>query len=148
MIGKVIEFASVSNMFNHLSVASETVVLEGMVKEVAPDSLEFRFSPSGCDQWVNIPGDSVSHFVPLGKVPCGDHHHHSVALHLKRPESGTGAVLADLFNTQMPALRNLSFASIAAHVDNCPPPDGSCPQGYYWDAGSNTCRCRGRSQAR
>ncbi len=72
------------------------IAVVGMVKE-SELADHIAFSPSrSCEQWINIPENSVQGWEHLGKQTCKDHSHDVVRLRLKRPETTEGAVLEQL----------------------------------------------------
>jgi len=142
MVDKAVAFASADEMFAHLARVPDTLAIEGVVAPIAPGETDFHFSHGGCSGWTRVPADIVESFQPLGKVACGDHLHDAVRLHLKQPADSTGAFLADLMKRH-PSLATATMQKPVIAGITPPPPDAQCPQGYYWDAGAGTYRCRG-----
>jgi hypothetical protein len=72
---------------------AEPITREGVAKPDPGDPKAFLFSEGGsCGPWLKVPGEVVESVDFLRTVPCKDHEHPFVRLHLKRP--GKDHVLA------------------------------------------------------
>lgn len=70
--------------------------LVGMVKaSVGGETDSVLFAPGGsCASWTPVPVKMIQSVEHLGKVPCRDHEHDHVRLHVKPPTTDEGRVLA------------------------------------------------------
>lgn len=70
-------------------------VLTGLVKEKDGDDSVVMLSESGdCTHWTEIDEELIKSFDFHGRVPCGDHTHPLVTLHLVQPASSELSVFA------------------------------------------------------
>lgn len=75
------------------------VLLRGMVKPAEDDDQVLMFAHgSACENWirVRVPVASIETVEFLNFVPCADHNHPLVLLHLKQPETDEGRLFSSL----------------------------------------------------
>jgi hypothetical protein len=78
---------------------AEPITREGVAKPDPGDPKAFLFSEGGsCGPWLKVPGEVVESVDFLRTVPCKDHEHPFVRLHLKEPKKDdpVGTFFADL----------------------------------------------------
>jgi hypothetical protein len=76
------------------------IVRTGMVKRAEDDDQAVLFAEgTNCAGWTKIPAAMIEKVEWLGKVPCHDHTHDFVNLHLKEPTSPDASVFAALLQT-------------------------------------------------
>ena len=132
------KFTSALDMFERLEATPVVISLVGLVKPVEGAANELHFSPRGCGPWVKVPGDMVEGYQPLGWTQCGDHGHHIVHLHLKRPGDVPGRVLADLL-AQHQAVSGTAIARGSPMADFNDGDGPGCPEGSHWDMKLGRC---------
>lgn len=70
-------------------------VLTGVAKEKDGDVSVVMFSENGdCTHWIEIDENLIKSFDFHGRVPCGDHSHPLVTLHLVEPASSETSIFA------------------------------------------------------
>jgi len=78
--------------------AGAPLALTGMVKAPTVSRTDsVLFAPGGsCQAWTPVPTKMILSVDHMGKVPCRDHEHEFVRLHLKTPDTDEGRALASL----------------------------------------------------
>jgi len=126
------------------------LIVRGIVKP--SDKKEFiLFSGDGrCENWIEVPVDSIEKATVLGEMQCKDHKHQAVALQLREPagDNPEGIMYAAMFRSVFHALTRLErrvIADLSAREDTSSVPQTSNgpmlrPKGQsWWECYFDTC---------
>jgi hypothetical protein len=79
------------------------IAFEGMVKKSKDDPKVIMFAHgTNCNGWVAIPAAQLEKVEVLSVVPCKEHSHPYVRIHLKRPTTDEGSLFSQLALTAQP----------------------------------------------
>ena len=79
-----------------------------MVKPAKDDDQYLLFAPGyACENWIRIPLSSIETLDLLNFVPCNEHTHPLVLLHLKQPETDEARLFSSLAQATSGQARNM-----------------------------------------
>jgi hypothetical protein len=110
------------------------IVFTGMAKanDQCDDELLFAHA-SNCENWIRIPLSSILQVEVLDIVPCKDHTHPLVRLHLKRPETEEGILFSSLADvSSIGTSRRLSLLRIQRREDSIKQGKDNCDDCPTW----------------
>jgi hypothetical protein len=97
-----------SGQLRKTALENEPIVLSGLVKVSDDDKGTLHFCLAGCSDWVAIPVSLVEHGKYLKTVPCKDHHHDFMELHLKPSSDPNVQAVTGLLRHYAKALTKLT----------------------------------------
>jgi hypothetical protein len=74
----------------------------GMVKKSDGNEKTIKLAPGGhCSNWVTVPLEFIDRVEMVSTVPCKDHSHPLVKLHMKKPKTAEGQLYFDLLEKML-----------------------------------------------
>lgn len=84
------------------------ICLTGMVKKSEGKEKTIQFAPGGsCSHWTTIPLELIENVEVIRIVPCKDHTHPLVRLHLKTPKTPEAKVFASILQGMQSGLEGM-----------------------------------------